>query len=164
MKTAKSPLQSIRYAFAYAAALGLTTAAMNLAMGSPAQAQSCRSFEDVGGGGTEVTKTVSTFGVLFIRSNWHTDFAVPGGGNFQYFVATILPIEGDTYDIDVNLKYSDDTVDQAFTTRNMVLTEGEPLRIRASSRPGDNPFRINVRVGGTQAEGNTYTVSVVGCR
>ena len=164
MKIMTSPIQALRPYIAYAFTLAATTAAMSLGMSSSVAAQTCRSFQDVGGGGVEVTKTVSTFGVLFIRSNWHTDFAVPGGANFQYFVATILPIEGDTYDIDVNLQYSDDTTDQAFTTSNMVLTEGEPFRIRASSRPGDNPFRINVRVGGTQAEGNTYTVSVVGCR
>lgn len=164
MKIAKSPIQSIRRYFAHAAVLGMTTAALGLGISSSAQAQTCRALEDVGGGGVEVTKTVSTFGVLFIRSNWHTDFAVPGGGNFQYFVATILPQEGTTYDIDMNLKYSDDTTDEVFTTRNMVLTEGEPFRIRADSRRGDNPFRINVRVGGTQAEGNTYTVSVSACR
>ena len=162
MKITQSPIRSLHRYFAHTVALGITTVIMGL--GSPTQAQTCRSLEDVGSGETEVTKTVSTFGVLFIRSNWHTDFAVPGGNNFRYFVATILPLEGDTYDIDVNLKYSDDSVDQSYTVRNAVLTEGQPLRIRASSRSGDEPFQISVRVGGTQAEGNTYTVSVVGCR
>ena len=162
MKTIQSSIRSLRRHLVYTAALGATT--MSLGLGSPAYAQTCRALEDVGSGETEVTKTVSTFGMLFIRSNWHTDFAVPGGINFRYFVASILPIEGDTYDIDVNLKYSDDSVDQAYTVRNSVLTEGQPLRISASSRSGDNPFQINVRVGGTQAEGNTYTVSVLGCR
>ena len=167
MTTPKSSIQSIQsilHKFSRAAAWGVITAAMSLGMAAATHAQTCRSLGDVGSGETEVTKTVSTFGVLFIRSNWHTDFAVPGGTNFRYFVATILPIEGDTYDIDVNLKYSDDTIDQAYTVNNAVLTEGEPLHVRASSRSGDDPFQINVRVGGTQAEGNTYTVSVVGCR
>ncbi len=162
MKIPQSPIQSFCRYLAYAAALGATT--MSLGLGSSAYAQTCQSLEDVGSGETEVTKTVSTFGLLFIRSNWHTDFAVPGGTDFSYFVATILPIEGDTYDIDVNLKYSDNSIDQAYTVNNAVLTEGEPLRIRAASRSGDDPFQINVRVGGTQAEGNKYTVSVVGCR
>ena len=164
MNISQSPLRFLRRYFSYTAALGLATVITGLGMGSPASAQTCQSLEDVGSGETEVTKTVSTFGVLFVRSNWHTDFAVPGGTNFRYFVATILPIDGDNYDIDVNLKYSDDTIDQAYTVRSSALTEGQPLRVRASSRSGDDPFQINVRVGGSQAEGSAYTVSVVGCR
>ena len=168
MKTVKSPIQSIRRYFAYTAASGIAIAAMGLAMNPSTQAQTCRSLEDLGGGGAEITKSVSLpplgVGLFPIRSNWHTDFVVPGGNNFQYFVATILPIDSARYDIDVNLKYSDDTLDQAYTARNADLTEGEPLRVRADTRPGDTPFQVNVRVGGLQAEGNTYTVSVVGCR
>ena len=169
MKTVKSPMQSIRNYFAYAAAIGIpVAAALGLGMSSPTQAQTCRSLEDVGGGGIEITKKVSPppigIGLFPIRSNWHTDFAVPGGSNFQYFVATILPVEGSSYDIDVNLKYSDDTLDQAYAVRNTALTVGEPLRVRADSRPSNNPFQVNVRVGGLNAEGNTYTVSVVACR
>ncbi|MEO1590493.1 MAG: hypothetical protein AAFU71_04275 [Cyanobacteria bacterium J06632_22] len=132
---------------------------------SPAPAQTCAPLEVVGGEGTEVTKLVSPIGTfIFINTNWDTDFAVPGNTNYTSFVVTMLPEDGEVYDIDVYYKYSDGTADQVYSVPGAVLTEGEALIISEPDRVNDNPFQVNVRVGGAASEGNRYTISVQGCR
>ena len=132
---------------------------------APAVAQSCTPLDVVGGEGTEVTKIVSPIGTLiFINTNWDTDFAVPGNINYSSFVVTMLPEDGEVYDLDVYYKYSDDTADQVYSVPGAVLTEGEALIISEPDRVNDNPFQVNVRVGGAASEGNRYTISVQGCR
>ena len=142
---------------------GLAT--LTAPMTAPTMAQSCTPLEVVGGEGTDVTKIVSPIGTfIFINTNWDTDFAVPGNSSYTSFVVTMLPEEGEVYDIDVYYKYSDGTADQVYSAAGAVLTEGEVLRIAEPDRVNDNPFQVNVRVGGTAAEGNRYTISVQGCR
>ncbi|MEO0538854.1 MAG: hypothetical protein AAF215_33970 [Cyanobacteria bacterium P01_A01_bin.123] len=131
---------------------------------SKAQAQSCVPLGVVEGESTEVTKVVSPPGLFVLQSNWNTDFIVPSNGNFTEFVATVVSTDGTIYDIDVNLKYSDNTVDMPYSRRSINLVENEPLEISVPSRVGENPFQVNLRVGGIEAEGNTYTASVMGCR
>ena len=133
-----------------------------LGLGTPASAQTCTPLDVVGAQGTEVTKTVSLPGLLFIDSNWDTDFSVSGA--YSYFVVNFLSDSGTSYDIDVFLKYPDDSVDSAYSTRNRSVVEGEPIAIQAESRISSSPYQVNLRVGGLNAEGNTYTASVVGCR
>lgn len=128
-------------------------------------AQTCRPLNVVEGEGTEVTKIVSPIGTfLFVNTNWDTDFAVPSSSNFRSFVVSILPEEGEVYDIDVYYKYSDGTADQVYSMAGVVLTEGEPLRISEADRSNENPYQVNIRVGGVTSEGNRYTVSVQGCQ
>ncbi len=135
------------------------------ALTSPTVAQSCTPLEVVGGEGTDVTKIVSPIGTfIFVNTNWDTDFAVSSTSNYTSFVVTMLPEEGEIYDIDVYYKYSDGTADQVYSAAGAVLTEGEPLRISEPDRVDENPFQVNVRIGGIVAEGNRYTVSVQGCR
>jgi hypothetical protein len=146
-------------------ALGTTALLATLGLSSTAFAQTCTPLNVVDGEGTEITKIVSPIGTLvFVHTNWDTDFAVPGNINFRSFVVTLLPEEGEIYDIDVNYKYSDGTADNIYHVSGAVLTEGEPLRVSATDRTDDVPYQVNVRVGGPVAEGNRYTLSVQGCR
>lgn len=152
------------------ATFSATSAMMGLAatvvVGSSgaALAQACETLSLVGGEGTEVTKTVSPPGVLFVDSNWNTDFSVPTGRSYRYFEVTFLPESGENYDIDVNLKYADDSVDSAYSVRDSVFPERMPVTIQAESRTNSSPYQINLRIGGLNASGNTYTASVSGCR
>jgi hypothetical protein len=127
-------------------------------------AQSCEPLPVVNGSGYEVTKIVSPPGALLIDTNWNTDFAITENSSYDYFVVSFLPESGESYDIDVHLKYSDDSYDTAYSVRDTLFAEGETVRITAESRFSSTPYQVNLRIGGLNAEGNTYTASVMGCR
>ncbi|NER82910.1 MAG: hypothetical protein F6K42_25815, partial [Leptolyngbya sp. SIO1D8] len=127
-----------------AAAFGFTATALVSAI-APAFAQVCEALEVVGGEGTEVSKTVSPPGALFIDDNWNTDFAVTE--SYAYFLVNFLPESGESYDIDVHLKYPDDSIDSAYSVNNGTFPEGETETIRAESRRNSSPYQINLRVG-----------------
>ncbi|MEO0645520.1 MAG: hypothetical protein AAFZ17_05100 [Cyanobacteria bacterium J06650_10] len=144
-------------------ATALLSAIGCLGVNTPASAQTCTPLAVVAGNGaTEVSKTVTLPGLLFIDSNWDTDFVVDGP--YDYFVTSIISESGNPYDIDVFLKYPDESYDVAYSTREISLEEDEPFLITAESRLESDPYQINVRVGGLQSEGNSYTASVSGCR
>lgn len=145
------------------AAFGLmVTAAVGAIM--PASAQMCEPLEVIDGEGAEVTKTVSLPGALLIDTNWNTDFAVSSDASYDYFLVNFLAENGESYDVDVHLKYPDESVDTVYSVRDGSFPEDELIAIRADSRFSGNPYQVNLRVGGLNAEGNTYTASVMGCR
>lgn len=138
---------------------------MTAVLGSkaPAIAQTCTPLEVVEGNGTtEVSKTVTLPGILFVDSNWNTDLAVTIP--YSYYVATVTSHSGNPYDIQVFLKYPDGTADESYSVDNISLFPEEPLRITAEPRARSNPFQVNLEIGGLNAEGNTYTAAVSGCR
>jgi hypothetical protein len=83
--------------------------------------------------------------------------------SFSRYVANIVPINGGEYTVQMNLKYSDDTADTVFeqVTR---LPEGETFTVTGTPRVSDGPYQVNLRVGGIPVIGNSYRVSVLGCR
>lgn len=130
---------------------------------TPAIAQTCTPLEVVGGNGaTHVRKTVTLPGVLFIDSNWNTDFVVTVP--YSYYVATVVSHSGNPYDVQVFLKYPDGTADESYSAENLSIAQNAPLVITAEPRARSNPFQVNVEVGGLNAEGNTYSAYVSGCR
>ena len=138
----------------------LSTAAF-AALCQPARAQSCTPLSVVGSTETEITKTVSLPGLLFINSNWDTDFEI--SRPYNYFVVTFESLGGNPYDIDVFLKYPDDSFDASYSVRERSIPANEPFTITAESRVSSDPYQVNLRVGGITSEGNTYTASVSGC-
>ncbi len=133
----------------------------------------CTPLEAIGGTGTVQTKTVSPPGVPFIpfvpfvswTNNWNTDFAVPGGKIFRRFVVKITPRSNATYGVEVNLKYSNGTYDQAYK-QTIQLVAGSTLELSGVPRPDDLPYQVNVLVGGMEggASGSTYDLGVFGCQ
>lgn len=127
----------------------------------------------VGGEGTEVEKTPTnpTFPVplpgplpsITIRDNYNTDWAIPGRDHYQQFVVAIVPDDSDDYDIEVHLKYGDDTDEEIYERGSTDLTEGELFLITAEPRDDLQPYQVNLRVG-DEAIGNAYTATVIGCR
>ena len=150
------------------AAWGAIATLLSLAM--PANAQTCTPLQLVGGEGSEVTKTVTVptipgpFGIRITRNNWNTDWAVPGGQRFQRFAVTMVSEDGGKFDIRLYLKYSDQTADQFYEVNNEQLKPTVPLELTATSRPDDQPYQVNLFVGGVESIGDTYTASVEGCR
>ena len=129
---------------------------------APAGAQSCTPLSVVGGNSTEVSKTVSPPSTGVTRSNWNTDFVVPSRQNFTRYIARVISPNGGEYDVQVFLKYNNDTADQIFN-ETVALTEGNPLQVQGAGRAGATPYQVNVQVGGLQALGKPYTVSAFGC-
>jgi hypothetical protein len=130
----------------------------------PANAQVCTPLRAIGANGTQVQKKVSVPGAgVIARNNWNTDFAIPSGGAYRYYVATINPRNGGTYTVQMALKYPNDTADKVYDQK-LELPQGRPLNITGSSRIAGKPYQVNVSVGGVEAVGSTYTVAASGCR
>lgn len=152
---------------------GLALSAMMLPIAAEAQAPattpttanaSCVALREVTTGKAEVRKQVknSIFGStgVFTSSNWNTDFVVPTGRSFSYFVGIMEPENDATYDISVHLKYPDRTSSMVFQ-RNMPMRRMQVYSLPFTSPTGVQPFQINARVGG---ENNTaYRLAILAC-
>jgi hypothetical protein len=130
--------------------------------------QQCTPLQVVGTNQTSITKTVSEAAPIVlpgIRTNWNTDWAVPGGEDFNQFQARIVSEEGGNgLNIDMYLKYPDQTSDETYNQNTVTLLPGEPMVINAASRDDSVPYQVNLRIGGENAVGTTYTATVYGCR
>ncbi|ASC73903.1 hypothetical protein XM38_048770 [Halomicronema hongdechloris C2206] len=142
----------------------LATGVMLAGSAAPAVAQSCTPLSVVGGEGAEVEKTVSPPSFLVTGNNWNTDFSVPSDTRFSRFIVNFVSQDGTVYDVDVNLKYSNDSVDTPYSVDSLTVMEADPVEIGVNARVGETPYQVNLRVGGIEAEGNTYRASVLGCR
>jgi hypothetical protein len=147
--------------------LGLLS--LSIAWNSPARSETCIPLPLVGGQGNSISKTVSQptiptiFGVDITRNNWNTDWAVPGDRPFHRFLATIAAPNGGSFDIKMFLKYSDQTTGQFFNQSGVRIEPEQPLVIKAENRPEDEPYQVNLFIGGLNYIGNSYTANVVGC-
>ncbi|PZO38447.1 MAG: hypothetical protein DCF19_16105 [Pseudanabaena frigida] len=143
--------------------LGILGLLISLSFVSSAQAETCTALNVIGATGTSVKKTVSPFSTLVTNNNWNTDFAVPSDRSFNRYVATIIPENNANFDVELNLKYSDNSSSRAYKKDNVAVKVGKPLRLVGSPQPQLDPFQVNVFIGGLNAIGNTYTLSVLGC-
>lgn len=124
----------------------------------------CTPLPVVGGSGTSVTKTVTPGGAgPFFRDNWNTDFAVPADASFRRYVAKIQSASANvTYQAALNLKYSNGTVDESFSG-SVYLPSNLSKELTGLPRRDSQPFQVNVNLGGIDAVGSTYILSVLGC-
>ncbi|MEM6350375.1 MAG: hypothetical protein AAF766_06385 [Cyanobacteria bacterium P01_D01_bin.14] len=126
----------------------------------------------VGGDGTEVEKTPENPPLtvplpfplpgLRIRDNFNTDWQIPGGTAYERFSVVVIPEESGNYDIEVSLKYGDETSDLIFNEANVELTASEPIVVNADPRDNLHPYQVNVRVG-DEGIGNPYRATAIGC-
>ncbi|WP_013334529.1 hypothetical protein [Gloeothece verrucosa] len=138
----------------------------------PAKAETCVPISVVNGQGNSITKTVSPptipagplgmVGVDITRNNWNTDWAVPSEQKFKRFIATISS-DGGAFDIKMYLKYSDQTTGEFYNSDGVQINSNQPLQIEAAPRPDDEPYQVNLLVGGLNHIGSNYTASVVAC-
>ena len=136
----------------------------------PAKAQTCTALPLVGGKGTEVDKTITTpsipgpFGIQIAGSNWNTDWSVPNTQRFNSYKARIISDKGGTFSIKMYFKYSDDTSDPFYEQSDLKLAAKEPLEVESTIRRTDQPYQVNIFVGGVKSIGNQYKAVVYGCQ
>lgn len=136
----------------------------------PVKAQKCTPLPLVGGKGTEVEKTITTpsipgpFGIQIASDNWNTDWAIPNTKRFRSYKARIISDEGGTFNIKMYLKYSDDTADPFYEQNDFELDAKKPLEIKTTSRRQEQPYQLNIFVGGIKSIGSQYRASVFGCQ
>lgn len=142
----------------------LGTLTLLLIANAPLKAENCTPLRVVGGEGTQVKKTVSQPGLIVVRDNWNTDFAVAGDRPFRRYIAILRSEskENANFSVEMHLKYSDGTSDEPFQG-NIELSPGESENITGSPRVDQQPYQINLSVGGVGAVGKAYTLSVRGC-
>ncbi|MGF1570956.1 MAG: hypothetical protein ACFCVD_23255 [Nodosilinea sp.] len=134
-----------------------STTQNSIAQGA-APAAACVALQEVTTGETEIRKRIENR--LIAQGNWNTDFLVPSGQEFTYYVAIITPENDDAYEMIANMRFSDGSSEQAFS-RRADLTNGETYAIPFQSSTFTPAAVINLRVGGTN--GNFYTISAAAC-
>ncbi|MGD1854149.1 MAG: hypothetical protein ACFB2W_07840 [Leptolyngbyaceae cyanobacterium] len=125
----------------------------------------------VGGEGSEVEKTPQNPPLpvpgpipgLSIRDNFNTDWEVPAGTVYDQFTVVVIPEESDDYDVEISLKYGDDTSDRLYNQGDTELTAGEPIVVTVEPRETLHPYQVNIRVG-DESIGNRYRATAIGCR
>ncbi len=128
---------------------------------SSAQAQegNCEYFKEVTTDQTEIRKKIQD--TLVRRNNWNTDFAIPAGKKYDFFVGKMTPENTDNYEVSIHLKYPNGTSDTVYS-RNVQLDRGEGYSLTFQTPTSNQPYQVNVRVGG--ANNNAYNISVLGCQ
>lgn len=119
---------------------------------------SCVALQEVTTGQTEIRKRIENR--VIARGNWNTDFLVPSGQEFSFFVAILTPENSAPFQFNPNLRFSDGSRESLFTIR-ADLTRNETYSIPFQSSNNRQPAIVNARVGGVN--GNFYTISIVGC-
>jgi hypothetical protein len=131
----------------------------------PSFAQMCIPLDVVGAEGREISKTVSPPGMVLVRDNWNTDFIVANGYPSGQYIATLTSKSSEKtakFNVKMFLKYSDGSLDKAFDG-DIELAPGQSRNVFGNPRIGQQPYQVNVRVGGVNALGFSYTLAVNSC-
>ena len=110
-------------------------------------------------------KEVST-GEMEIRNrlglgNRNTDFAVPSGSNFTYYIPQIVAENNAKYGVQVYFKYSDGSSASVFQ-KTLPLQRFVRVSDQFHSPSERQPYQINFNI--SSARNNAYRVSVLGCQ
>ncbi len=120
---------------------------------------SCVALQEVTTGKTEIRKRIENR--LITQGNWNTDFLVPSGQEFSYFVAILTPEHNAPFHMTPALRFSNGSTESLFRLQS-TLTSGETYSVPFQSPTGRQPAVVNMRVGGVN--GNFYTIGVAGCQ
>lgn len=155
----KQTIKNFSLALSASLSLGVLSAISSVnAQPKPTNDNQCIPLREVTTDKTEIRKQVQV--TLLRRDNWNTDFGVPGGKNFSFFVGNMTPENTANYDVTINLLFANGATESAFS-RNVPMQKGETYSLTFQSSTGQQPFRINARIGG--ANNNAYTISVAAC-
>ncbi|MEB3174694.1 MAG: hypothetical protein VKN60_05840 [Cyanobacteriota bacterium] len=154
--------------------LALTLLSGAVPVGAKPKPPACVPLSLVGGQGNEVNKTVSPptipagplgmLGVNITNNDWNTDWSLSGQGKpFKTFLIRAESEDTNPFQIRAYLKYSDNTHDEVFNNASFTFTPSQPLEIKATPRPNQQPYQVNLFVAGVNALGQSYSASVVGC-
>lgn len=131
---------------------------INTPVQAETQKDKCESFKEVNTGKTEIRKQIQK--TLLIKDNWNTDFAIPIGKTYNFFVGTMIPENTANYEVSIRFKYPDNTSDTVYS-RNVPMERGETYSLTFRTPTSKQPYQANVLIGGSN--NNAYTVSIVGC-
>ncbi|BAU65309.1 hypothetical protein STA3757_26910 [Stanieria sp. NIES-3757] len=120
----------------------------------PSAPDNCVYLKEISTGEIEIRKQVK-FG------NQNTDFAVPAGKNFTYYIPQLLGENNAKYDVKVYFKYSDGS-DASVFEKAFPLKRFERVSDQFESPSERQPYQINFNVN--SARNNAYRVSVLGCQ
>lgn len=139
----------------------------------PAFPNNCVALPLVGGEGGKVTKEISPPAVNIplpgpasagTRNNWHTDWFIANPQAYRSYIVIFMPHNNRAYDVAMFLKYPDNTNQRFFRKRRANLTANEPITVEVTPKRSDlSPFQVNTNIGGVQAVGARYSVTVGGC-
>jgi hypothetical protein len=140
----------------YLVTAALTSTYSVQAQSFPNAAPGCVYLREVTTGRTAIRKLIATN-----NSNANTDFVVPTGTSFNSYIGKLIPENNAKYRAEINLKYNDNTSDQAvdrpIQARRYYLYQ-QPFRTPTNRQP----FQINTRITGDR--NNAYQLAVLACR
>lgn len=120
----------------------------------PAPPEDCVYLKEISTGETEVRKKVKL-------GNQNTDFAVPSGSNFTYYIPQVLGENNAKYGVKVFFKYSDGSSASVFQ-KTLPLKRFERVSDQFHSPSEKEPYQVNFNIG--SARNNAYRVSILGCQ
>ena len=130
----------------------------------PSKAESCIPLSLIGGKGHVVEKTVTIPAIPGIFAhNWNTDWSIPNHSKFRNYKAVVVSDAGGVFDVKMYLKYSDETADPFYEQSNLKLSASELLKVEMIGRRREQPYQVNLLVGGVKASGKQYRASVYAC-
>lgn len=119
----------------------------------------CEYFKEITTDKTEIRKQIQDSVIL--RNNWNTDFAVPSGIKYDFYVGNMTAENTDNYDVSINLKYPDGSSETVYS-RNVPMQRDKTYSLTFKTSTGRQPYQVNALIGG--ANNNAYTISVLGCQ
>jgi len=152
--------------FAWLGALGMTVASGLLTAALPVVAQgavaagSCVALQVVDGGGSTLVQKQIKKGA-FGPGNLNTDFAVPTGIRFDYYVLEFLPENNEHYDGSVTMKNPDGSSSTIYSGGGN-LTRGKTYYRPFRPATLIQPYQLNLWVG--SGENNAYQARMWACR
>lgn len=143
----------------------IALATLSLGLCAPLLAKPCTALKVVGSGLTVVKKSVESPATLVTGNNWNSDFAVPDNVKFRSYVARVKTDLNGQYDLKLILKYNNGTSKTAFEQPARAMGAKDTFIMRGYPKSRNNqPYQINVLVGGTAAFGKGVTITVAACR
>ena len=120
----------------------------------PPAPKGCVYLKEVSTGQTEIRKQVK-FG------DENTDFAVPTGTKFTYYIPQLLGENNAKYGVKLYFKYNDGSNAKVYD-KTLSLKRFERVSDKFNSPTEKQPYQINFNVGSDR--NNVYRISVLGCQ
>ncbi len=120
----------------------------------PPAPKGCVYLKEVSTGQTEIRKQVK-FG------DENTDFAVPTGTKFTYYIPQLLAENNAKYGVKLYFKYNDGSNAKVYD-KTLSLKRFERVSDQFNSPTEKQPYQVNFNVG--SARNNVYQISVLGCQ
>ncbi len=120
----------------------------------PSAPSNCHALKEIATGDTVLRKTIK-FG------DQNTDFAVPTGRQYRYYIARMIPENNAKYTVAVNLKYNTGNHATVFS-KTAYFNRLQLYKLKVQSPVAHQPYQVNLDINGPV--NNVYDISVLACR